>query len=258
MSPPLTFVTWKWRAPERKIPIEPALGKRGFKSEQVNVLYAMIARHYPRPFRLICITDDADGLDPRIEATPIPQSAAQFLSLINPLGERFPNCYCRLWNFSHEAAALLGERIFQIDIDVVITGDLRPLIDRDEDFIGWSDKHFEKNKIAGGAYLLKTGSLKDIWEDFDPVSSPARAFAAGFKGSDQGWMSYKIGNRQRATGNGAEIGYWRDAGLVKLNWTQRGARVPPRGVRLVFTSGVKPPWAKETRAKYPWVREAWK
>ncbi len=275
----VTFVTWKWLGAD---------GSRSFQSKHVNVLYAQIARHYPRPFRFVCITDDPAGLDPKIEALPIPEIAKSLQSLQNPRGPRFPNCYCRLWNFSEEAAALLGPRIFQIDIDVVITGDLRPLVDRDEDFVGWTDKRFEEHKIAGGAYLLKTGSMKEIWTDFDPERSPAQAFAAGFKGSDQGWISYKINNGKLKMENvrtpelttenteGTEnigsssgrsqlstlhspfsVGYWSAGNLVKLNWTQKNARIAPRGARIVFTSGVKPPWSKETRRKYPWVREYW-
>ena len=118
----------------------------------------------------------------------------RFDQLTSPQGVRFPSCYARLWNFSREAAGILGERIFQVDIDVVITADLAPLIDRFQtfDFVGWSDKRFQKNKIAGGAYLLRTGSLPHVWEEFDPIASPAAALAAGHLGSDQAWMSYKI------------------------------------------------------------------
>lgn len=230
--------------------------ERSFKSSHVNILYEMVARHYPRPFRFVCITDAAAGLDAKIEALPLPAHAGGFSGLKNPSGARFPNCYCRLWNFSAEAAALLGPRIFQIDIDVIITGDLRPLVDREEDFVGWSDKRFEEHKIAGGAYLLKSGSMKQIWTDFDPASSPAKAAAAGFKGSDQGWMSFRLSVGAKDL-SPLRVGFWKNEGLVKINWTEKRSRIPPREARIVFTSGVKPPWAKETRTLYPWVREYW-
>lgn len=239
----ISFVCWKWRGPD---------GRRFFLSEHVNVLRAMIARHYSKPFRFVCITDDAKGLDPKIEALPIPAAAIHESALRNPRGDRFPECYRRLWNFSREAT-ILGERIFQLDIDVIVCGDLAPLIERNGDFVGWSDPRFETHKIAGGAYLLRTGSLTEIWDRFDPATSPARAFKAGFLGSDQGWISYKLGARPHAS-----VGFWREAGLLKINWTQAHARTPPRGGKMIFTTGVKPPWARETQRKYPWVRDYWK
>src|SRR5690348_7265525 len=152
---------------------------------------------------------------------------------------------------------MLGERIFCMDIDVIITGDLAPLIDRDEDFVGWCDSGRFKNadgsvqnKIAGGAYLLRTGSMPHIWEEFDPKRSPHEALQAGNGGSDQGWMSYKLY---------PPPGYWNGKdGLVKLNWTPTGATKPPKQARMVFTSGINPPWCKETRNKYPWIRDWWR
>jgi hypothetical protein len=234
VTEPISFVTWKWHTKD---------SPRSFAAKHVNIVRAMIARNYPREFRFICITDDPKGLDERIETMPMP---VRFDHIRSPQGTRFPNCYCRLWNFSREAS-VLGERIFQLDIDVVITGDLQPLVDRSEDFVGWCDKRFVWNKIAGGAYLLRTGSMPQIWEDFDPLTSPAQAFAAGNGGSDQGWMSFKMYPSPRFT-----------EGLVKINWTPSRTREIPKGARMVFTNGVQPPWSHETRRRYPWLKEHWK
>jgi hypothetical protein len=236
----LTFLTWKWQDPNPN-----TISRRKFRSKHVNVLHAMIGRHYPRPFRFVCITDDAEGLDPRIETMPMP---VRFDDLKSPHGERFPSCYCRLWVFSREAT-ILGERILSLDIDVVILADLRPLVDRDEDFVGWGDKRFEKNKIAGGVYLLRTGSMPQVWEEFNPLTSPAAALSAGNRGSDQGWMSYRIKQ---------PFGRWNGGELVKINWTRAHSRTTPQGARMVFTSGAKPPWSKEQKHRYPWIKEHWK
>lgn len=236
----ISFVTWKWH--------DPSSTRQRFRSKHVNVLFAMVHQHYPRPFRFICITDDAEGLDPRIEAMPIPVGAIHESPLHNPQGPSFPNCYRRLWTFSREAT-ILGERILSLDIDVVILGDVRPLVDRDEDFVGWCDKRFGWGKIAGGIYLLRTGSLPQVWEDFDPLTSPAEAFAAGNRGSDQGWMSFKMFPPAGKWSNGD--------GLTKINWTPARSHTAPHGARMVFTTGAKPPWSKETRQRYPWVRKVW-
>jgi hypothetical protein len=233
----ISFVTWKWR--------DPNSSRRKFRAKHVNVLYAMVARWYPREFRFICITDDAKDLDPRIEAMPMP---VRFDDIKSPHGERFPSCYCRLWSFSREAV-VLGERILSLDIDCVILGDIRPLVDRDEDFVGWCDKRFGWGKIAGGVYLLRTGTHPYIWEDFDPLVSPTQAAAAGNRGSDQGWMSFKMY---------PPPGKWsNDDGLMKINWTPARSRQAPAAC-MVFTSGAYPPWSKEQKKKYPWLKEHWK
>lgn len=245
---PITFVCWKWHVPNNA---------RLFGAKHVNVVHAMIARWYQRPFRFVCITDDPKGLDKRIEAMPMPAAARKMLAVKNPMGKWFPGCYCRLWVFSTEAAAL-GERIFQLDIDSIIVGDLAPLIDRTEDFVGWSDGRFGWEKIAGAAFLLRTGSMPELWDEFDPVRSPALAFAGGYQGSDQGWMSYKIAKLKANRSRSRFIGEWRDEGLIKLNWIRPGAEAPPPGARIVFTNGKQPPWNKDLRNRYPWIRQHWK
>lgn len=234
----ISVVCWKWRGwdPERQ-----------FGAPHVNVLRAMVARHLPQPHRFICITDDPHGLDPRIEVVPMP--AQTFAALRSPHGPRFPSCYRRLWVFSEEAKRVLGERVLCIDIDVVICAPLAPLIDREEPFVGWCDARFAWNKIAGGVYLLRTGALSYVWDDFHPERSPELARAAGCGGSDQGWMSFRIY---------PPPGRWRpEDGLVKIGWTPHHATQAPPGARIVFTSGRNPPWSPDTQRRYPWITKHW-
>lgn len=237
----VTFVCWKWTD---------ARNGRRFESEYVNVLGRALKRNCKRPHRLVCVTDDPAGLDPSIEHFPMPVTG--FEHLINP-SERvshkpFPSCYRRLWNFS-EAAGVFGELIFSLDIDVIVTAPLDPLLDHEATFVGWCDARFGWSKVAGGAYLLRTGAHREVWEQFDPELSPAIAKAAGNGGSDQAWMSYKLY---------PPPAHWssRD-GVVKLKWLPaRAPRCPP-GVRLVFTSGEHPPWKPDVQTLYPWIREHW-
>jgi hypothetical protein len=242
-------VSWKWK---------PALpsGPRYFDSSHVNVLRAMVARHLPIPHRFVCITDDTDGLDPRIEAVPMPPE--RFEDLVNPhqhkydrarsWGEKkyFPSCYRRLWAFSEEAK-VLAERILSLDVDVVVTGSLLPLVERDETFVGWCDERNEIPRVAGGAYLLKTGAHTDVWDDFDAANSPRDALEAGYSGSDQAWMSYKL----RGIG-----GRWgRADGLTKITWLKGE---PDETTRLVFTAGHSPPWSRDVQRRYGWLTNYWR
>jgi hypothetical protein len=256
----ITFVTWKWRGPD---------GRRLFESQHVNVLRAMVARYYAGPHNFVCLTDEPAGLCADIDARPMPVTALEHLQA--PQGQKrrrlrnvhrfnravlrrtkeaahFPACYRRLWLFSDEAKQL-GDRLFLLDIDCVITGDITPLVAHDVDFIGWADPRFGWNKIAGGAWLLRAGSRVDVWRDFDPALSPAMCLGLGLRGSDQAWLSHKLFPPAVA---------WTQAdGLHKTNWLRPGAPLP-RAARIVFTSGHSPPWAQDTQAKHPWIGKHWR
>jgi hypothetical protein len=234
----ISFVVWKWAQPG---------SSRVFLSEHVNVLRAMIQRHYRGSWRMVCVTDDPEGLDPRIHVVPMP---VKFEELQNPHGPRFPNCYRRLWNFSREAKDILGERIFSIDIDVIISGDLTPLVERDEPFVGWHDRRRfgMGNKIAGGVYLLQAGAHPQVWEEFDPATSPKIALDAGYSGSDQGWMSYKLFPPKA---------FWEEKdGLVKIKWMGPVTKPPPH-IRIISTGGHVPPWDPVEQERYPWIKDFW-
>ena len=242
----ISFVCWKWSDPR---------AGRAFSSSHVNTLARAIARHYDAPHRVLCVTDDQRGLSPNV--LPIPMPRTGFEDLLNPsqtqrtrgVEKPFPSCYRRLWNFSSAARALLGDRIFALDIDVIVLGDLRPLVTRSASFVGWCDPRFQWDKVAGGAYLLTTGAHVDVYDEFDPLTSPAIAKAAGFEGSDQAWMSYKLYPPRQ---------HWSSAdGLIKLNWL-RNAETPPPGTRLIFTSGDRPPWDSSVQMRHPWIKEYWR
>lgn len=235
----ISFVTWKWTVPGMP---------RQFDSSHVNVLRAMVARHYAEPHRFICVTDEPRGLDDRIEVVPMPVT---FDHIGSPHGKRFPSCYRRLWNFSSEARSMLGDRIFQIDIDVVITGDLTKLVNSNAhaNFVGWCDPLFQWNKIAGGAYMLTTGSMPHIWDDFDPDTSPQKAHRAGCSGSDQGWMSHKL--------YPPPASWSKEDGIVKMRWLNVGDADPPKWLRMAFTSGVTPPWSPVVQKQFPWIKKHW-
>lgn len=234
-----TFVCWKWDDPgyERKFP-----------AAYVNILRAMLERHCSLPHRLVCVTEDIKGLDPRIEVTPPPPEARALARIANPAGQRFPKCYQRLWNFSHSARALFGERFMALDIDVVITGALDPLIARTENFVGWTDPAFRWNKVAGGIYMMTAGAHPEVWEDFDPKTSPRIAKEAGCHGSDQGWISYKL--------YPPEGTFTRAEGVVSAKWLPANKPLP-QGVRIVSTPGELKPWSLALQRRFPWLKQHW-
>lgn len=228
----LTVVTFKWRDPQYG---------GVFKSEHVNVLRSMVKRHYDAPHRFVCFTDDPDGLDGGVEALPIWDDHA---NVANPTGGGRPSCYRRLKLFDPAMRDVLGERFVCMDVDAVITGDLKPLWDRPEDVVMWKSPTGEW-PYNGAMFMANAGARPEVWTDFDPVESPRKTHKAGYRGSDQAWMSYRLGWGE-ATWTQERDGVW------FLNPSERGRK--PANARIVFTTGRCPPW----KAHESWIKEAYR
>lgn len=234
----ISFVTWLWKGAN--------LAGREFLPAHVNVLRRMVGRHYEAPHRFVCVTDAASGFDPGIEVFPTPAAALRLAKLPSPEGGRFPSCYRRLWAFSAEAAEL-GDRLVVMDVDLVILGDLAPLVARAEPFVGWRPLAGwgGKRRIGGGLYMLTPGARLDVWTSFQPPGSIAEARAAGFRGSDQAWLSYRLA---------ASCPVWGpEAGLYSIRDLANGRAALPRDARLVQFNGPVKPW----QSPLSWVRANW-
>lgn len=230
----ISVVTWKWGPP---------IGYRShFTAEHVNTLRRMVARHYPHPHRFLCVTDDAHGLDREVEAIPMwPDHAA----LLSPHGALSPSCYRRLKAFAAEIEPILGARFVSIDLDTVIVGDLSPVWNRREDFVIWGETD-PRSFYNGSMFLMNAGARRQVWDTFDPVKSPKTAHAAGRFGSDQGWISYCLGDGE-ARWTTAEGVY-----SFRKHIYPRGGL--PAGARIVMFHGHIDPWHPEAQ-RLSWVRE---
>lgn len=232
----LTIACWKWRAPP---------GYRSqFTAEHVNILARMVARNYSRPHRFVCITDDADGIDPDIGIVPLWE---EFGDIPSPHGRANPSCYRRLKAFSSEMRDILGPRFIWLDLDCVITGDLTPLFDRAEDFISWADTN-PKNSVNGSMVMMNAGARREVYDRFDPMSSPALTLRLGHHGSDQAWISHCLGDKEaKWTSRDGVYSYRIHVRPPRGNW-----RLPP-GARIVFMYGQHDPWGPECQ-RLDWVR----
>lgn len=229
----ISFLCWRWSTP----------GYRStFGPEAVNTLAAMIARHYPAPHRMICCTNDATGINPAIE---IVADREDFAVTPSPHGDGNPSCYRRLRLFHPDAAQWFGARIVSMDLDCVITGDLRPLVQWPEDYVGWSDPQ-RPTQYNGSMTLLRTGARPEVWLGFDPERSPAAAKAAGCAGSDQGWVSHCLGP--------GEAQWTRADGVYSYRMDKLDAKPLPENARVVFFHGKTDPWSPEAQ-QLDWVRQ---
>lgn len=236
----ISIVCWLWKGPDPR---------RQFLPVHVNVLQRMIARTLSIPHRFICMTDEVGPFSDGVEVYALPTEARDVGTIESPEGQRFPSCYRRLWNFSSEAAQLFGEHILAIDIDLVVLKDLAPILDRPEDFVGvrpqmtWGNQQ----RVAGGMYLLRTGSHAAVWNTFrrQPNHSIAAARAAGYRGSDQAWLSYCLG---------ASAPVWNGtAGLYSIRDLREGKSPLPADARLVQFNGPRKPWQSDLY----WVKAHW-
>lgn len=248
MTEVLDFVCWKWK-PLRKY-------RSTYDGATVNVLRNMVARHYKKPHRFSCITDDATGIDPDIRV--IPMQGTKLAAVPNPSNPNNPSCYRKLWEFSPEAKDVIGERFVSMDLDTVITDEITGVFDRPEDFVIWGGQALGPGRLGtynwvnGSLRLLRAGTRTKVWTEFKPGISPYAAHKAGCRGSDQGWIAYCLGKENITT-------FGMDDGVHSF----RNHIVPNKGrllpnTRIVCFHGKHDPWHADVQVAYPWVKEHYK
>lgn len=237
----LKVVCWKWAPP---------VGYRSaFTHLQVNNLLNMVGRNYHKPFELVCITDNPKHISSEVRIIPLAE-IEQFAHLPSPHGGLNPACYRRLWMYGEHARDYIGERFVSIDLDVVLTGDVTPVWDRPEDFMIWGET-LRRTPYNGSMQLMTAGARRQVYDEFDPENSPRDARKAGFDGSDQAWISYKLGPHERR--------WTKEDGVFsfRLHVKPNGGRMP-KGARVIFFEGQVDPWSPFALKICPWIKEHWK
>jgi len=251
----LDVVTFKWSKP----------GYRStYTGEHVNIMERMTRRHYDAPYRFTCVTDDATGIDQtRVRVVPLWDD---FRDMPSPHGGNNPSCFRRLKLYSHEARQWFGPRILQIDLDMVLVSDVRPLWDRPEpEGVLWADNLNPTSPYNGAMQLIAPG-VHDVWERFkaDPAACIELARKSRFFGSDQAQLALHLGpNMPRWRVSDGAVS-WR----VHIRQTPRGeAHIPfrpdvdcvsdlPAGARCVNFHGIDEPY--RVAPFVPWVAENYK
>lgn len=168
----LTVVTWKW-------------GRTPFTNEHVNRMRSMLERNLHIPHRMLCLTDDSAGIDGRVYCHPLPlEFAGSF------------RCRRRMWQYSKDRIDLFGPRFLSIDLDLVLTADIAPLVQRAEPLVMFRVGY--ANVLSGSFILCDTGYLHGAYEAYarDPVGYPK---LTGLQNaSDQAMLNYYLRGRQVA------------------------------------------------------------
>jgi hypothetical protein len=225
---------------------------RHYNASHVNHLArCVIGNADDVPVRVVCVTDDPTGIS--CETFPLWEDCGK---LRNASGAHLPSCYRRLKIYDRATQRELGipvaDRVVSIDLDSLVTGNLRDVLLKKGIFVGWKLAGMNHDETYNGSFQMFTaGSLRDIWEDFDPARSPQVASAAGWRGSDQAWLSMKLIGREGCT----NIDYPTFASYP-LHIRKMGAF--SARTRLVFFHGKKKPWSPEARAEASWISRYWR
>ena len=237
-------VMWKWH--QENMP-------GAYKSEYVNIMCAMLARNMKGvDYRPICITDDQMGIN-KCETFELWNDHRLLANATKP---SLPSCYRRLKLFDPDTQSKLGirpgDRILSIDLDTVIVGPLRQIVERSERYLGWALPGTHHPKVFNGSFFMFTaGDLSEIWEKFDPDVSPKLALNRGFLGSDQSWLSMNLVGREGCDGLTFPV-------VASYPKNIRVMKALVAGTRIIFFHGKRKPWHQSTINETPWLANYWR
>jgi hypothetical protein len=238
----LTVVVWKWLSPYYRTI---------FTAEHVNVFAAMFRRHFHAEHRLVCVTDDPEGIE--VETFPLWKDLDD---LQNPSGAVLPSCYRRLKLFDAATTRSMGvedgERVVSMDLDALILGDITAMFDGEPtDFAAWKGiGSFRPLVYNGSLWMLRAGRLQHMWDEFDPLTSPQETRDAKYFGSDQAWLSFKLAPHNYP-------GWDVEQGVFSFS-RDILTKPFPADPRIIFFNGKRKPWEERTQLMAPWIREHWR
>lgn len=223
---------------------------RLFGPEYVERTVSMLGRHLHLPHRVYCFTDDPNSLPRDVIPMPIPRDLVYT-----------PRCRRRMWQYNAEVDATLGRRLLSIDLDVVITGDITPLVARPAPIVMWRVGY--AGVLSGSFVLWDAGALHGAWAAYvaEPERFPRRAQPAGI-GSDQAMLNRWLQDSRTPVVELTEArdGFvtWFGAGYSEQERHGMGPGRPdlPPGARLVVLGSADKAVLDDGR--YPWVKEHWR
>lgn len=175
--------------------------------------------------------------------------------VLHPLPEdeyltKMPGCFARLRLFDPEFQRLCGfqegDRIVCMDLDLIVTGSLDGLFDREEPFTILQGVNTSNPcPMNGSLWTLRAGYRPDVWHEFSPelaAKVPFHEFP-----DDQAWFADMMPD---AGSFGPEDGVY---AFMKRGWP-KGEQLP-RNARIVAFPGWRDP-SQYTRLD--WVQQHWR
>lgn len=222
----ITLVLWLWRDPRSRWREHYAYGP-----DTVNKMAWMIRRRITCEHEIVCITDQETGFDSDIRIVPLWDD-------VRELG----GCYTRLRAFAPDMAEIIGPRFCWLDIDAVVTGDLAPLLKRREEAVFWRSCT-TSIPYNGSMVMMTAGARRQVWDSFDPATSPRLTRDLGMIGTDQAWIAHTLGDQEAV---------WTVADGV-CSFRRDCRNKLPSHSRIVFFPGKIKPNDPKTRFMHPWI-----
>ncbi|MBR6026493.1 MAG: hypothetical protein IK065_02715 [Neisseriaceae bacterium] len=230
-----------------------------YGAEYVNRLYQMVRKNLTIPFQMICLTDDANGIDKSIQCFPIPQ-----LPLPDGLPERG---WKKLTTFSSDLYGLSGNVLF-LDVDLVIIDNIDCFFTQEQsrDDEVWIIRDWKKPwRMVGNSsvYRFKIGAIPQLLEYFKENFQEIRQ---RFR-HEQAFLSWYIREYHR-------LSYWDSTWCLSYKYQVlkkmpfslwQPPEKPKYGKILVFHGEVNPPdaivggggkWYRKVLPA-PWLKDYW-
>jgi len=229
-------------------------GDRAYNYKHVNAMNDMILRNIAgvrTPVRVICVTDEVGGIE--CDTFPLWRDGSH---LVNATKPTLPSCYRRLRLYDGETQRSMdidpGDRIVSLDLDTVICGSIRQILQTEGRFVGWMLAGTYHPLVYNGSFQMFTaGDLQEIWSEFDPETSPMAAQHAGYLGSDQSWLSWKLIGKEGSVGIDFPV-------FASYPLHCRAMHSFSAQHRLVFFHGKKKPWSPAANAESKWIQRYWR
>lgn len=230
-----------------------------YGAEDVNRLRAMLARNLTVPHVFHCSTEAPEGLRPDIVVHPLP--AVDFC-------DWDPGFARKVAIFSADFLGLEGELLLQIDLDMVIIGNVDFVADRpEEDFLIARGRNQASNSRGHSAIMRhRIGTMTDVWERLIADPGHAVAVAQSHRNPpgyicDQRWVDYAIPDMHFFE-DGRIVYFRQDCNARADHQNPTGIAAPPEGARIVsFAGKMKPQHVMDgssgTWRHAPFVRQHW-
>ena len=244
----LSIVVMKWDPLPNQlesIPTQVGDTKVDYGAEHVNIHYNMVKRNLNIPFKYYCITDKtSEWINDEIIQLDL-----------WPWHRDLGGCFHRLFQYSYEFKEdYIDGRFVSMDLDMIITGDITPLFDRQEDFVYYRMKGPDGTgwRMNCGMYMLVSGTRVPYYEAFNKDPKKAMQCRVG-PGTDQGWMNFCI---QQA---GQDEAHWTQGvdGIydMRQDIIEKGLTELPDDCKILMWPGPRDPSQPQWKKKYNFIEK---
>ena len=198
-----------------------------YSPEYVNLLAAMVRKNLTIPHRFVCFTDNAEGLNSRIEVRPLPE-----MEIDARLPER---CWRKLSIFQERLDDLVGQALF-MDLDVLIWDNLDSFFEIAGEFYIIRDWNLKRQDIGNSSlFRFEIGKYPDLLQYYLEHSEQVRKETR----NDQWFITRQM--RQKGLHQ-----YWQDDWCVSFRKSCMrpfplgyflDTKLPPKGTKAVIFHG---------------------